>query len=59
MTRRARGELYERVGVDMQDRVWYEPSIIDALNEARRLLKDVKTQDELRRWARRWFGDES
>jgi len=59
MTRRARGELYERVGVDMQDRVWYEPSIIDALNEARRLLKDVKTQDELRRWAKRWFGDES
>ena len=59
MTRRARGELYERVGVDMQDRVWYEPSIIDALNEARRLLKDVKTQDELRRWARCWFGDES
>ena len=58
MTKRARGELYKHVGVDMQDRVWYEPSIIDALNDARRTLRNVKTQDELRKWAKHWFGDE-
>jgi len=33
-------------------------SIVDAINEAKRTLKDVKTWDGLGEWTRYWFGDE-
>ena len=58
MTCKMRGKLYECAGMDVHNRLFFQPSIVDALNEAKKTLKDVKTLDGLSEWAMYWFGDE-
>ena len=53
-----RGKLYECVTTDVHNRSSFQPSIVDALNEAKKTLKDVETLAGLSEWAMYWFGDE-